>query len=645
MRTFSLVFAAIFLFVAPGAGWAENRVALVIGNSSYRHVAALKNPTNDASDVSVALESLGFDVILGIDQSRQEMLDRVAEFEDRGADAEVALLFFAGHGFQVDGRNFLIPVDSRIARRGDISDQTIALDEILERMESFRGLKLVFLDACRDNPFEDRSDGIGDGLARVGSAADFLFAYATQPDNVAYDGTGRNSFFTEALLSHIHFPDQDVSDLMINVRKDVLAATGGKQIPWENSSLTRQFQFDSSPAIASDETILWQIAVATEDPSLMNFYMRKYPDGAHVDAVMSYLSDGSGVPGGSGVTRNTQPGISQDTEEIFWRLAQRSRARPLLEQYIERFPDGSYAEEASRLVATLPQADDASMGALCERLATHPRDRTAKTSGVPFARLQENAIAAIQACSAAASESPDLPHYLALLARATAATGDLDRAVTLYRQATERGDLRAMVSLAFLYETGTGVDQDPARALALYQQAAAGGSHDAMINLAVSLFEGDGITQDPDQAIDLLQRAASEGSAKATYNLGVLGQDGLVGTPGDALRNFLWAARYGEYLGYRSAAIMLDEGRGVPPDQEWAADLLLRGVASDAGELLGELTGRPGDWSQETIAWLQRRLGEAGHYSAEIDGLSGPAFDAALTLWRNGGFSPAVLRH
>ena len=623
------------------AAWADKRVALVIGNSDYESVSSLDNPINDASDLSIALEGLGFDVFLGTDLKRAEMLALAESYGATAADSDVSLLFYAGHGFQVDGRNYLVPVDAQISTAEDIPEQTIAMEEFVGRMERSDGIRLVFLDACRDNPFE--SAGIemeGEGLARVGSAADFLFAYATQPDNVAFDGTGRNSFFTEALLSHIYTPGQDISDLLISVRKDVLASTGGRQIPWDNSSLTRQFRFDNSPVTASEETLLWQVAANAQEPSLMQLYIDRYPQGAHVGEVTAFL-DNAGQTGTQ--TRALSVEDEDEQAERLWKLAQRSRMRPLLEFYLEQYPQGSHVDQAQRLIASIPRPEDSTPGGICERLATHPRDRTASIPGVPFGRLQENALTAIQACSAAAAQSPDLSHYVALLARATIAAGDVDRAVALYQQAAAEGDLRAMVSLAQLHESGTGVPQDMARALDLYERAAEGGSSDAMINLAVTLFEGQIVPKDDDRAVSLLQRASEGGSAKATFNLGVLAQDGTAGEPAQALGYFQRAARDGEYQGYLAAAILLDEGRGVPRDPLEAARMLLRGAAEDDGAIVDQLSLASDQWSRDTLMDVQRLLQKAGYYNSTIDGIPGPSFVAALKEWRSGGFNPIIL--
>lgn len=618
---------------------AEGRVAFVLGNSDYRFVDALENPENDALDISVALEGLGFDVILGSNLAMDGLRQAIATFAARARTADVVLFYYAGHGFQVSGQNYLVPIDAALNSIADLPGQTVPLTDILGAMEQSPGMKLVFLDACRDNPFgvgNEALPGAESGLARVGTAANFMFAYATQPDNVAYDGTGRNSFFTDAMLNHLYTPGQDLSELMVAVRRDVLAATGGRQIPWENSSLTRLFQFDRSPATASEETMLWQVAADAKDPGLMQLYADRYPQGAHVEDVVAFLDTG---------TRTRALGMKDEAAdaERLWSLARRSRMRPLLEYYLERYPDGEDAAQAKRLLDLIPRVEDSSPGALCERLATHPRDATAANSGVPFDRLNQNALTAIQACSAAAAQSPELPHYTALLARATAASGDLDRAVRFYKSAADRGDLRAMVSLAQLLETGNGVPLDPDGARSLYERAAEGGSPDAMINLAVSLFQGDGGAPDPERAIALLRRAAEAGSAKAVFNLGVLAQEGSVDRPEDALDYFRRAARDGEAEGYRAAAILLDEGRGVARDPDAASVLLLRGVAEDRGILISQLTGSSSEWSRDTMQAVQRRLKEAGYYASAVDGLPGPNFNAALEKWRNGGFKPEVL--
>lgn len=636
-----LISALCVVLATAASAQEERRVALVIGNSDYQSVSSLDNPGNDAADISDALDGLGFKVYLGLDVDRTQMDRLITDFAEASRTSDVALFYYAGHGFQVNGENYLLPTDASIQQVTDIVDETVRLNAILGVMEQAPGIKFVFLDACRNNPFEETLQEVSEGLARIGNAADFMISFATQPDNVAYDGTGRNSFFTEALLNHIHTPGQDISDLMISVRKDVLSATGGRQIPWENSSLTRQFRFDPSPDTVSPETLLWQVAASAQDPQLMALYAERYPQGAHRNEVMAFLEplqDGSGT-----LSRDYSPQQDDAQAKRLWQLAQRSRMRPLVQFYLDQYPNGTHAREARRLMATLPSADEGGPGRLCERLATHPRDATASTAGIPLGQLRQNALSAIQACSTAAATSPDLPHYTALLARATLAAGDIEAAVRLYREAADRGDLRAVVSLGLMTETGQGIAPDQTEALRLYQRAANGGSPDGMINLAYALINGTGVEKDPEQAIDLFKRAADLGSPIATFNLGVLAQDGVTGSPEDALEYFRRAARAGEHRGYVAGAILLDEGRGVQRDPNAAANMLLRGVAEDSGQSLMQLTQETRNWSRDTIAAVQDRLKAAGYYTSTVDGLSGPNFATALETWRNGGFVPDVL--
>ena len=221
------------------------RVALVIGNGSYRHATKIPNPANDAADIAQALRKLGFDVVEGRDLDKRGMEEKIREFGGKLDRADLALFFYAGHGMQVNGKNYLLPVDAKLERAGDLSLDTIEVGQVLAQMEAEKRVNLIFLDACRDNPLSrsfsrslgTRSTSVGSGLASIQSAVGTMIAYATQPDNVALDGEGRNSPFTKALLKHIVTPNLEISALMKRVRADVLAATREKQVPWDHSSL------------------------------------------------------------------------------------------------------------------------------------------------------------------------------------------------------------------------------------------------------------------------------------------------------------------------------------------------------------------------------------------------------------------------
>lgn len=256
IRVLSAALTAALLLAAPAH--AEKRVALVVGNSAYKQANPLANPVNDASEIASALKASGFDVILGVDLDKRTFDTKVRDFAELLESADVAIFFYAGHGLQVAGRNYLIPVDARLAGERDLDFDAENLDFILKQMELGRADKtnIVFLDACRDNPFAQnlarsmgtRSASIGKGLAQVDTGVGTFIAYSTQPGNVALDGKGKNSPFTAALAKHVREPGRDLTSVMIEVRKDVLAATDGKQVPWDHSALTGEFYFQPTAA-------------------------------------------------------------------------------------------------------------------------------------------------------------------------------------------------------------------------------------------------------------------------------------------------------------------------------------------------------------------------------------------------------------
>ncbi|MGD0639604.1 MAG: caspase family protein [Roseiarcus sp.] len=622
---------ALLAVIAAGPAVAESRVALVIGNGGYQSVRQLPNPPNDARDVAEALKSLGFSVTLGVDLDQAKMQRAIADFGARAAAADVSLFYYGGHGLQVAAHNYLIPVDAELRTVDDIDKRTVHLDDVLDALSKGSGVHLVFLDACRNDPLKDLNVALKSaGLARVGDAAGFLIAFATQPDAVAYDGFGRNSPFAQSLLGHIASPGVDISSMMIAVRRDVIASTGGAQIPWENSSLTRQFYFvGDAGGEASPETLLWRLAGEQRDRSLLSIYLERYPEGSHAADVKAMLAD-------LGKASRPTPAATANVDDLLWSLARSGRQSQLVELYLARYPSGAHAQEATTLLASLRGAQDAASepGVVCERLATHPNDATASMPGVDLADLRENAAAAIGVCGEAAARHPEIAHYVALLARATAAAGRLEEAYALYRKAADAGDARAMYSLGLMLETGDHAPKDIKAAYALYQKAAERGLADGAINLAVALAEGKGIEKNLPRAYALLQQASASGSARATYDLAEFAEHGFGGKKSDALALYERAASFGFPKAYHTAAAVLDEGRGVPKDPSAAADQLLRAVGADSGESIADLTGKTQTWTTDTIKAVETRLSSAGYYAGPIDGKSGPALAPALKQWR-----------
>jgi TPR repeat protein len=643
----ALVAAAL---AAPSAE-AETRFALVIGNGAYRNVPTLNNPPSDAKDIAAALKSLGFKVTLKLDLDLAAMQRAIDEFALESADADVSLLYYAGHGFQLAGRNYLVPIGAELRQIGDIASRTVALDPVLAELGKGKGSHLVFLDACRNNPFAAGLPAAG--LARVGKLPGFFITFATQPDNVAFDGSGRNSPFATALLGRLSTPGADISSMMIAVRNDVFAETGGQQIPADESLLTRQFYFAASAAEETVETQLWRLAGKDRDPNLLQAYLERYPDGPHAADVRSLLSGTGKTPdttgsllAGAGKAAPKTAQSQEDVEDVLWSVTRSERRASLAELYLARYPNGAHVDDAKALIASLRATEEESSSPefACERLATHPHDATAGVNGVEMESLKKNAEAAVQFCGQAAEDHPEIAHYQALLARAAFAAGRYDEGVLLYRKAADANDARAMVSLGLLLETGDHAPKDLKAAYALYEKAADRGSADGALDLAVALIKGKGIDVDIPRALALLEKASDSGSARASYDLAALVASGVGGKPpGEALALFRRAAAEGYPQAYRAAAVLLDEGRGAPKDPSAAAEDLLRAVAMDAGEARAELTGKNQTWTAETVRQLQARLKSARYYAGPIDGKTGATIGPALTQWRLLGGAPPSL--
>lgn len=230
------------------AAAAAPKAALVIGNGAYSSVTPLVNPANDADDMAAALGRIGYAVTLVKDGNLASMNDGLRAFLRDADRAESALVFYSGHGVQVKGRNYLIPIDARIGDELDLDTQTVSLDKLLELLDGVAPrVKIVILDSCRDNPLaRTLVRGAGSrGLARIdldaSSAKGTLIAFSTSPGSVAQDGSGRNSPFTEALLAHVETPDLDIRQMFGEVRADVDRSTQGAQTPWVNEAIIGAF--------------------------------------------------------------------------------------------------------------------------------------------------------------------------------------------------------------------------------------------------------------------------------------------------------------------------------------------------------------------------------------------------------------------
>ena len=279
--------AAWTLLAIPPAS-AQKRVALVIGNSAYKHAGVLPNTMNDASDISTILKQKGFFVIEGRDLDRVTFASKVNEFERANIGAEIVLFFYAGHGMQVAGRNYLVPTDAELATPAAMNDELFPASLVYSVMDRGPRFKIVVLDACRNNPLAEHlkeiggATTIGRGLAREYAALgwDSVISFSTQPGNTALDGDDRNSPFTAALVRRLTSvdPNNDFAGILGRVRSDVAQATRRAQIPWEASSLRVPVYLDRSTQLElSEETLAWS-KVSWQNFGQLETFIERYGD-------------------------------------------------------------------------------------------------------------------------------------------------------------------------------------------------------------------------------------------------------------------------------------------------------------------------------------------------------------------------------
>jgi len=288
--------------VAPGAG---RRVALVVGVSKYEHASALANTINDANDMAAALRRLGFDVETLLDPDRSALEAAIRRYGERSVGAETSTFYYSGHALEAGGHNWLLPVTVNVSSLRELRFEAVDLDTVIEQTDGAARISIVFLDACRDNPFAGRLAGIGRdlssrGLARIETAAaGMLVAFSTAPGQIALDGDKRNSPFTMALLRHIETPGLEIKSLLAQVTKDVVESTKGKQRPWQNSSLEGDFYFvpPSAPPPASAappannlEAIFWDSIKSSRNAAEFKAYLARFPDGVFAELARNRIA-------------------------------------------------------------------------------------------------------------------------------------------------------------------------------------------------------------------------------------------------------------------------------------------------------------------------------------------------------------------
>ncbi|NQT16790.1 MAG: caspase family protein, partial [Planctomycetes bacterium] len=237
-----IVLVLLALVVQADLAFGATKWALVIGNASYKE-APLRCPVNDASDIAETLENLGFTVAKLTDANQQEMENAIRSLGQRVKEDDTALFYFSGHGLQVGGVNYLVPIGMQAHSEDEVKYKGVPAEMVLDKLETAGSrMNIIVLDACRSNPFK-RYRSVGTGLAQMNSPAGTLIAYATAPGTVAFDGTGRNSPYTKHLIGNMRRPGVEIGMAFRQVRVGVMRETKDRQVPWESSSLTGTFHF------------------------------------------------------------------------------------------------------------------------------------------------------------------------------------------------------------------------------------------------------------------------------------------------------------------------------------------------------------------------------------------------------------------
>jgi hypothetical protein len=293
-------------------GQRSHRYALVIGNSAYRYAPSLTNGVNDANAIARVLEEMGFEVTLGLDADASTFRELIGKFRRNLQPGDVSLFYYAGHGLQANGENYLLPVDAALQRPADLALEAERLQDIIAAMTAEENTAIVLLDACRDNPFvkqlsgqsQSRGLAIGKGLGALDAGRGVFIGFATQPGNVALDGAANHSPFADSLVKRMKTPSIDIEILMRRVRLDVMNATSGRQVPWSNSSLVEP-GFSFNPDAASNpspselhqpdintetELEFWKSIKDTSDVSMYRAYLAAFPNGTFIQIAKSLIA-------------------------------------------------------------------------------------------------------------------------------------------------------------------------------------------------------------------------------------------------------------------------------------------------------------------------------------------------------------------
>ncbi len=561
------IIIGILALALPCLATAAARTALVIGNSDYQ-TDKLRNPVNDARDIARSLESMGFKVTQLLNADRRRMKTGIRAFtRNLGDDDDVGLFYYAGHGVQVNGQNYLVPIDADIDTESDVEFETINIARVLAGMEQAgNGLNLVILDACRNNPYKRSFRSAGRGLARMeSSTSGSLIMYAAQPGQVARDGDGRNGLFTKHLLQAMDRPGLKAEEVFKQTALDVKGDTAGGQIPWIEGVIFGDFYF-----IDNRETAVTQPKTGTN---------------------------------------------SRQGELLFWESVRDSGDRAMLEAYLDQYSKGIYASLARIKLKQLNSTRDQGDKEYALTIKASPAGATVRILNIrpvyrPGMKLKPGRY----------HVSVSKPGYSTFNKWVTLSNSDLNMPVQLEKPGAgatgnganitedrrdeelfvrlrkklyankfsnkdvqdllylaNKGYSRGQAQLAVAYINGTGVlDKDNDKALYWLRIAGNAGDVGSELALGVMYHEGLGRPQDSVKAYEHVRAAAEQGSALGQTGLGLyyMNGRGVAKNDAEAVKWFRKAAIQGISVAQQKLGYMYREGRGVVNDDAEAVKWL-----------------------------------------------------------------------
>ncbi len=365
MGIFNRLIAICVAMVMATMVVAEERIALIVGNGGYGSVTPLDNPVSDATLMAQTLEQRGFQVTLLTDSTQISLNRAIAQFgrdlRAAGQDA-TGLFYYAGHGVQSFGANYLLPVDATLTDAADLGLVAVQANTVLRQMFSAKNKTNIFiLDACRNNPFQDIPDLNDNGLAEMKAPVGTFLSYATAPGAVALDGLDGNSPFTKALAKQIPNAGMPIEQVFKNVRIEVIEKTQGQQTPWDTSSLTGDFFFKEKAPVSAEDVqaqTLWNSVKDTRDPVQIMLFMRGFPDSSLLPEAQALLSEVMAEEAAKTAVAEPEPEVvaepepmvtatNEDAERELIGVAQASGKAVDYQAYLDAFPSGIFAELAA----------------------------------------------------------------------------------------------------------------------------------------------------------------------------------------------------------------------------------------------------------------------------------------------------------